>query len=143
MREYTWQTIRQHNNQNSLWIVIYGRIYDLTNFHNHHPGGPDVLKLIAGQDATDEFENTLHPKKARLLAKKWLIGKVTGETLGDLFSVITDHDHQTDHVDNIVNNSSFAWKTLFFLSIVLVIAMIAYKCFKLNFVDIFFSMCRL
>ena len=65
---------------------MYGRIYDVTDFQIDHPGGPDVLEHIAGQDGTEEFENILHTKKARLMAKKWLIGKVKGEPLGKLFA---------------------------------------------------------
>ena len=57
LKEYTWQEIRQHNNQDSLWIVIYGRVYD-------HPG-PDVFEHIAGHDATDEFENMGHTRNGK------------------------------------------------------------------------------
>mmetsp|Transcript_32059 Transcript_32059/g.28141 ORF Transcript_32059/g.28141 Transcript_32059/m.28141 type:complete len:150 (-) Transcript_32059:213-662(-) len=85
LKEYSWDEIRKHNTEEDLWVVIYNRVYNLTEFQIDHPGGPDVLQDIAAQDATEEFENILHTEKARKMAKKYLIGKVKGQTVGDLF----------------------------------------------------------
>lgn len=49
-------------------------------------------------DATEEFENILHTEKARKMAKKWLIGKVKGAVLGDLFKE-TDKSSNTNQED--------------------------------------------
>lgn len=85
LKEYTWDEIRKHNTEEDLWVVLYNRVYDVTEFQLDHSGGPDVLQDIAAQDATEEFENLLHTEKARKMAKKYLIGKVKGEDLGNLF----------------------------------------------------------
>ena len=37
-------------------------------------------------DASSEFESVMHSNKARNMTKQYLIGKVKGETLGDLFA---------------------------------------------------------
>eukprot|EP00483_Globobulimina_turgida_P006674 UN06684 len=86
--EYSWEEIRKHNTEEDLWVVIYDRVYDVTEFQIDHPGGPDVLQDVAGTDATEEFENILHTQKARKMAKKFLIGKVEGGKPGNLFAEI-------------------------------------------------------
>eukprot|EP01084_Bolivina_argentea_P130728 230785_1 len=70
LKEYTWDEIRKHNQEEDLWVVLYSRVYNVTEFQIDHPGGPDVLQDIAAQDATEEFENILHTPKARKMAKK-------------------------------------------------------------------------
>merc|ERR1712151_953376 len=65
------------------------RVYDISKFVNEHPGGPDVLMDVAGAEATEEFEATFHSKKARLMCKEYLIGKVKGAELGDLFKAVS------------------------------------------------------
>lgn len=43
-----------------LWIVIHGKVYDLTDFLPSHPGGQKIILKYAGQDATDAFD-PIHP----------------------------------------------------------------------------------
>mmetsp|Transcript_73159 Transcript_73159/g.116656 ORF Transcript_73159/g.116656 Transcript_73159/m.116656 type:complete len:148 (+) Transcript_73159:107-550(+) len=81
LREYTWDEIRKHNTEEDLWVVLHGRVFDVTEFQIDHPGGPDVLQDIAAQDATQEFESIMHTKKARNMARCHLIGKVKGAKL--------------------------------------------------------------
>ena len=42
--------------------MIEDKVYDLTKWQMHHPGGHLCLRAIAGRDATDPFEN-FHPAK--------------------------------------------------------------------------------
>lgn len=32
--------IGQHNSPSDCWIVVDGQVWDLTEFHQEHPGGP-------------------------------------------------------------------------------------------------------
>ena len=47
LQEYEWDEIKKHNNRDSLWIVLYGRVYDVTKFMTEHPGGSDILIDVA------------------------------------------------------------------------------------------------
>lgn len=49
---FTWDEIRNHTDRNDRWIVIEGKVYDVTNWQNLHPGGKRILGHFAGQDAT-------------------------------------------------------------------------------------------
>ena len=36
--EYTTAEVSQHNMQNDCWIIIHGKVYDVTEFLSNHPG---------------------------------------------------------------------------------------------------------
>ena len=59
-RSFTEAEIAKHNSEGDLWVVIEGKVYDLTSFLPDHPGGKKAIMLFAGKDATEEF-NMLHP----------------------------------------------------------------------------------
>lgn len=45
--------ISKHDKENDCWIVLFGEVYNLTDFLKDHPGGKDSLLLYAGKDATE------------------------------------------------------------------------------------------
>jgi len=77
---YTFDEIARHNNANDLWIVINDVVYDITAFYKEHPGGEEVLLKLAGQDATECFENVGHSYEAINLREKFKIGEVVDGT---------------------------------------------------------------
>ena len=52
--------VARHATPRDLWVVIKGRVYDLTAFHASHPGGARVVAAVAGKDATQTFD-PFHP----------------------------------------------------------------------------------
>ena len=64
--------IFDHNTKESCWLLIEGKVYDVTNFK--HPGGKQILLQNAGQDATTQFEDIGHSQKAFDDMKGLLIG---------------------------------------------------------------------
>lgn len=57
------QELRTHNKKGDLWISIQGKIYNVTDWARHHPGGDQPLLNLAGQDVTDAFV-AYHPGSA-------------------------------------------------------------------------------
>jgi cytochrome b involved in lipid metabolism len=55
-------------------MTIDGQVYDVTSFLEDHPGGEEVLVELAGQDASEAFEEIGHSEDARDLLKKLLVG---------------------------------------------------------------------
>uniref|UniRef100_A0A0A9WG55 Cytochrome b5 n=1 Tax=Lygus hesperus TaxID=30085 RepID=A0A0A9WG55_LYGHE len=66
--------------KNDAWIVIYGKVYDVTSYLMSHPGGPDPILLSAGTDATADFEDIYHSVSAREQLQEFYIGRVVGST---------------------------------------------------------------
>ena len=50
--EYTRGEVALHKTPQDLWIIIDGKVYDVTNWLNHHPGGKRVIQHYGGEDAT-------------------------------------------------------------------------------------------
>lgn len=44
----------------SCWMVVEGRVYDLTRFAHLHPGGDKILRSYAGMDATQAYRTVGH-----------------------------------------------------------------------------------
>ena len=57
------------------------QVYDASRFLKGHPGGPESILIVAGQDATDEF-NAIHSARAKAMLAEYLIGKIvdTGDS---------------------------------------------------------------
>ena len=56
---YTWDEIAEHDTDNSAWIVIHGKVYDVTEWIPKHPGG-GIIYDGAGGDCTPHWES-YHP----------------------------------------------------------------------------------
>lgn len=54
---YTPEEVAQHAKEGDLWVIIDGKVYDLSRFGALHPGGlPPLLDpTVAGRDATELF----------------------------------------------------------------------------------------
>ncbi|PAV87249.1 hypothetical protein WR25_15117 [Diploscapter pachys] len=63
----------------NCWIVLRGKVYDVTTFLTEHPGGEEVIKEHAGKDATDAFDDVGHSKDALQMTDDYQIG-VLAET---------------------------------------------------------------
>jgi len=62
-KPYTMEEVRAHNKKNDCWVVINGKVCDLTKFMDLHPGGVPVIMAQAGKDATSEW-NAIHNRDA-------------------------------------------------------------------------------
>ena len=51
-RFFTWEEIQEHDKKDDSWIVIHGKVYNISNFMKKHPGGGRVIGSYGGQDAT-------------------------------------------------------------------------------------------
>ncbi|XP_060109728.1 cytochrome b5 type B [Heteronotia binoei] len=73
---FTLAEVAKRNTEKETWLVIHGRVYDVTRFLNEHPGGEEVLLEQAGRDATESFEDVGHSADAQEMLTQYLIGEV-------------------------------------------------------------------
>ncbi|KAI4389517.1 hypothetical protein MLD38_001734 [Melastoma candidum] len=69
------------SSQNDCWLVIDGRVLNITKFLEEHPGGDVVLLEVAGNDSSKEFHAVGHSKAAQNLLLKYQVGACEGYTL--------------------------------------------------------------
>lgn len=81
MQTFTREEVAKHKSDDSLFLVIDSKVYDLTDFVDAHPGGAAALMApdVAGQDATEQFYN-LHRHAVIQKYKHFQVGTIAGET---------------------------------------------------------------
>lgn len=52
--------VAKHNSRESCWVIISGKVYDVTDFLDEHPGGASIILQYGGKDATEEYD-PVHP----------------------------------------------------------------------------------
>ncbi|EKX36419.1 hypothetical protein GUITHDRAFT_97578 [Guillardia theta CCMP2712] len=51
----TLEQLKAHDKKGDVWVAIEGKVYDVSKWAAHHPGGEHLLENMAGQDATAVF----------------------------------------------------------------------------------------
>ncbi|KAK3154772.1 hypothetical protein QOZ80_2BG0194900 [Eleusine coracana subsp. coracana] len=73
---YKFEEVRKHTERNDCWLIISGKVYDVTPFMEEHPGGEDVLLASTGKDATTDYEDIGHSASATEMMHQYCIGDV-------------------------------------------------------------------
>ncbi|KAL5769051.1 hypothetical protein ACOSQ2_015834 [Xanthoceras sorbifolium] len=72
-RYISQQDLKSHNKLGDLWISIQNKVYDVSEWSKHHPGGDLPLLTLAGQDVTDAFV-AYHPPSSWLHLDNFFTG---------------------------------------------------------------------
>ncbi|TPX07100.1 uncharacterized protein E0L32_010995 [Thyridium curvatum] len=75
---FTQSEIATHTRADDAWIIIHGKVYDVTSFLDEHPGGRDVLIESAGKDATADYDFAGHSDDATGMLRRFEIGALSG-----------------------------------------------------------------
>lgn len=73
---FTFEQVAEHNTPQDAWIVIDGKVYDVTTFVEEHPGGDEIVLDLAGQDGTEAFNDIGHSDDAVEMLKDLLVGSL-------------------------------------------------------------------
>ncbi|KXG47578.1 Cytochrome b5 [Penicillium griseofulvum] len=76
LKEFDASEVATHKTKNDLFVIIHGKVYDITNYVRDHPGGADVLLDVAGTDATEAYEDVGHSEDANEILETYLVGTV-------------------------------------------------------------------
>ncbi|KAK2036706.1 cytochrome b5 [Colletotrichum somersetense] len=74
MAQFSQSKLVEHHDIKDIWISIRGKVYDVSDYVEDHPGGIEVLKDVAGSDATESFEYVGHSEDAYKTLYKFQIG---------------------------------------------------------------------
>ncbi|KAF7816652.1 cytochrome b5 [Senna tora] len=78
---HKFEEVAKHNQIKDCWLIIDGKVYDVTPFMEDHPGGDDVLLSSTGKDATNDFEDVGHSDSAKEMMAKYCIGEIDATTI--------------------------------------------------------------
>lgn len=54
------EVILHTNDEAGYWLIIDGRVYDMSEFGHLHPGGFKIIRAYAGMDATHAYQQVRH-----------------------------------------------------------------------------------
>ncbi|POS73864.1 hypothetical protein DHEL01_v207744 [Diaporthe helianthi] len=75
--QYSVADVAKHKDEsNGMWIIVDNGVYDITNFLDEHPGGPKILKRMAGKDSSKQFWKYHNEKVLEKYGGKLKVGTV-------------------------------------------------------------------
>ncbi|KAK7216629.1 hypothetical protein V2G26_004632 [Clonostachys chloroleuca] len=87
---FTLKDVKAKSAETSGYIVIDGKVYEITDYMSKHPGGDDILTEVLGTDASEAFHEVGHSAEAIEQLKPLLRGILdltsSKEGKGSLFS---------------------------------------------------------
>jgi len=71
---FTYAEISLHDSSVSCWMIISGKVYDVTSYLPYHPGGMGAILPYCGGDGTAEFTGLPHSTSADSILASYYIG---------------------------------------------------------------------
>ena len=78
LKEFEPSQVALHNSESDCWIIIHGKVYNVTLFLDAHPGGKRVLLNEAGKDVSDLFDSYHNSLVVLKKYEKLCVGVVKG-----------------------------------------------------------------
>ncbi|KAG0489320.1 hypothetical protein HPP92_008131 [Vanilla planifolia] len=78
---YALSDVSKHSSREDCWLVINGKVYDVTRFMEDHPGGDEVLLAVTGKDASNDFEDVGHSSTAKAMMEEYYVGEIDASTI--------------------------------------------------------------
>jgi len=76
LKQYTWSEVEKHKTHDDCWIVVKGKIYDVTSWIDKHPGGTQMIISNGGRESTAAFIS-YHPLYVQNKLEQFLVGEVS------------------------------------------------------------------
>mmetsp|Transcript_37968 Transcript_37968/g.98003 ORF Transcript_37968/g.98003 Transcript_37968/m.98003 type:complete len:202 (-) Transcript_37968:46-651(-) len=100
MRQITMDEVKQHRHVNDCWIVVSGKVYDVTSFVDDHPGGGEIIVDVSGGDATSDFDDVGHSDMARAEMEDLQVGVLVAGSAGGSSGNVSGGDVELGEVNN-------------------------------------------
>eukprot|EP00761_Pharyngomonas_kirbyi_P002235 gb/GECH01002239.1/.p1 GENE.gb/GECH01002239.1/~~gb/GECH01002239.1/.p1 ORF type:complete len:281 (+),score=57.20 gb/GECH01002239.1/:1-843(+) len=105
MMTYTTKQVAEHNQEDDCWVILHGKVLDISDFLDEHPGGRSVLIDYLGQDVTEMFEGFGHSSEAKEIASEFEIGKCSEDNIQDN-ETLQKHEKQEINDENDQNQTT-------------------------------------
>ncbi len=88
------EIVLHNNDEEGDWLVLNGRVYDLSNFIHMHPGGTKILRGYTGMDGTAAYRKVLHHARPEIDSQLALyeIGVIRRLHFGSVGGVVLGSD---------------------------------------------------
>jgi cytochrome-b5 reductase len=75
-RQISMEELQSHRASGDLWLLIEGKVYDVSVYMEEHPGGANLLLDSAtdNNDSSEDYENAEHSRKAKKKLEEFWIG---------------------------------------------------------------------
>ncbi|KAJ3315445.1 fatty acid alpha-hydroxylase [Boothiomyces sp. JEL0838] len=80
---FTPEEVAAHHTTSSVWVTVAGKVYDITEFMDDHPGGDEILLQYGGKDITKVLQDPnehLHSDSAYEMLQQYYIGDLEKNT---------------------------------------------------------------
>jgi cytochrome b involved in lipid metabolism len=75
----TLSQISEHATSDNCWVIVSDKVYNVTEYINIHPGGPNKIMPLCGDDATTAFTTrggTGHSPAAQEKLSSFYVGEL-------------------------------------------------------------------
>ena len=73
-KRYSLKEVAAHCTIDDCWMIVFDKVYDLTEFIHVHPAGYEIMLEYAGSDATNAFNEKPHTPDAQSALEKYFMG---------------------------------------------------------------------
>ncbi|KAK9075249.1 hypothetical protein SSX86_003570 [Deinandra increscens subsp. villosa] len=109
LKTLVFDDVAKHNKIDDCWIIISGKVYDVTPFMDDHPGGGEVMRKATGKDATVDYGDVGHSTKANEMMETYYIGEIDQSTIPEKRSYISS---TTEKIYNLKESPQLIMKVL-------------------------------
>jgi cytochrome b involved in lipid metabolism len=75
-RDFTRKEVSEHCKENDCYIIKNKKVYDVTEFLEHHPAGKEIILEYAGKDITEPYNLNHHFIDINSLLSEYYMGNV-------------------------------------------------------------------
>eukprot|EP00440_Ansanella_granifera_P031265 gb/GFBE01033947.1/.p1 GENE.gb/GFBE01033947.1/~~gb/GFBE01033947.1/.p1 ORF type:complete len:120 (+),score=29.28 gb/GFBE01033947.1/:1-360(+) len=80
-RRISMEEVARHNSPEDCWLVLHGKVYDLTKFAKGHVGGKTLITDLAGKDGTLVFAASHGENVLNGIRSSCFVGDVDASTV--------------------------------------------------------------